>query len=106
MTKHEAGSVKALANKMKSKGMQRLRWYCEMCQKQCRDENGFKCHTTSEAHIRQMRLVAADPDQFLSAFSQEFEDGFMDVLANRHGTKRMKANSVYGEYIANKVNGC
>lgn len=29
---------KAIANKIKSKGLQKLRWYCQMCQKQCRDE--------------------------------------------------------------------
>ena len=44
----EAGTPKWLANKMKSKGLQKLRWYCQMCEKQCRDENGFKCHTSSK----------------------------------------------------------
>lgn len=29
---------KAIANRIKSKGMQKLRWYCQMCEKQCRDE--------------------------------------------------------------------
>lgn len=29
---------KAIANRIKSKGLQKLRWYCQMCQKQCRDE--------------------------------------------------------------------
>ena len=48
MGKNEVGGPKWLANKMKSKGLQKLRWYCQMCQKQCRDENGFKCHTMSE----------------------------------------------------------
>jgi hypothetical protein len=33
---------KAIANRIKSKGLQKLRWYCQMCEKQCRDENGFK----------------------------------------------------------------
>lgn len=42
MGKHDAFSPKALANKMKAKGLQKLRWYCQMCEKQCRDENGFK----------------------------------------------------------------
>ena len=27
----------------------------QVCEKQCRDENGFKCHTTSESHLRQVR---------------------------------------------------
>ena len=29
---------KAIANRIKAKGLQKLRWYCQMCQKQCRDE--------------------------------------------------------------------
>ena len=29
---------KAIANRIKSKGLQKLRWYCQMCEKQCRDE--------------------------------------------------------------------
>ncbi len=29
---------KAIANRIKSKGLQKLRWFCQMCQKQCRDE--------------------------------------------------------------------
>lgn len=33
---------KAIANRIKAKGLQKLRWYCQMCEKQCRDENGFK----------------------------------------------------------------
>ena len=33
---------KAIANRIKAKGLQKLRWYCQMCNKQCRDENGFK----------------------------------------------------------------
>lgn len=48
MPKAEVGTPKYLANKMKAKGLQKLRWYCQMCQKQCRDENGFKCHINTE----------------------------------------------------------
>ena len=29
---------KAIANRIKAKGLQKLRWFCQMCQKQCRDE--------------------------------------------------------------------
>lgn len=36
------GTPKWLANKMRAKGLQKLKWYCQMCEKQCRDENGFK----------------------------------------------------------------
>ena len=50
-----------IANRIKAKGLQKLRWYCQMCQKQCRDENGFKCHLTSEGHKRQMVVFGQAP---------------------------------------------
>ena len=52
-----------IANRIKSKGLQKLRWYCQMCQKQCRDENGFKCHLTSESHKRQMQVFGEAPER-------------------------------------------
>lgn len=40
MGKEKGGFLtpKAIANRIKAKGLQKLRWYCQMCQKQCRDE--------------------------------------------------------------------
>ena len=58
---------KAIANRIKSKGLQKLRWYCQMCQKQCRDENGFKCHLTSESHQRQMQVFGENPERYAQA---------------------------------------
>jgi len=102
MGKAEVGTPKYLANKMKSKGLQKLRWYCQMCQKQCRDENGFKCHTMSESHQRQLLLFADTPDKFLGDFSKDFENGYMNLLKRAHNTKRVYANMVYQEYIREK----
>jgi len=102
MPKAEKGSIKYLANRMKSKGLQKLRWYCQMCQKQCRDENGFKCHTMSESHQRQLLLFADQPNKFLADYSKDFEKGFMNLLKRSHGTKRVFANMVYQNYIKEK----
>jgi len=52
--------LKAMAKAVKAKGLQRLRWYCQMCQKQCRDENGFKCHQMSDGHVRMMAIFAGE----------------------------------------------
>lgn len=93
---------KAIANRIKAKGLQKLRWYCQMCQKQCRDENGFKCHLTSESHQRQLLLFADDPDKYIDTFSQEFLDMFLELLKRRFGTKRVQANNVYQEYISDR----
>lgn len=102
MGKAEVGTPKYLANKMKTKGLQKLRWYCQMCQKQCRDENGFKCHTQSESHQRQLLQFADNSGKYIHSFSKEFSDGFMELLRRRFGTKRVSANKVYQEYISNK----
>ncbi|KUF90863.1 Phosphoserine aminotransferase [Phytophthora nicotianae] len=103
MGKHDFLTPKAIGIRMKAKGLQKLRWFCQVCQKQCRDENGFKCHTTSESHQRQMLIVANNPDKFMSGYSEMFEEAFLENLRRRHGTKRMRATHVYNEYIQDKL---
>jgi len=102
MPRAEAGTPKAIANAMKSKGLQRLRWYCQVCEKQCRDENGFKCHAASESHLRQMLVVGESAGRHISDFSSQFQSEFVALLSRRFGTKRVKANQVYQEYIQDK----
>lgn len=50
-----------------------------MCQKQCRDQNGFKCHLTSESHQRQLLLFAENPNNYLRDYSHNFEQNFLKV---------------------------
>ncbi|PFH51212.1 hypothetical protein AMATHDRAFT_75074 [Amanita thiersii Skay4041] len=102
MPRAEVGTPKYLANKMKSKGLQRLRWYCQVCEKQCRDENGFKCHAQSEGHLRQMLVVGENAGRHISDFSSQFQGEFVRLLSRRFGTKRVFANRVYQEYIQDK----
>uniref|UniRef100_A0A0R3RFP4 Kin17_mid domain-containing protein n=1 Tax=Elaeophora elaphi TaxID=1147741 RepID=A0A0R3RFP4_9BILA len=103
MGKYEKGTPKEIANRCKSKGLQKLRWFCQMCKKQCRDQNGFKCHLTSETHQRQLLLFAENPDTYLKEYSEEFENNFLKVLRSTFGTKRVRANEVYQEYIRDKM---
>uniref|UniRef100_A0A1E1WNN2 DNA/RNA-binding protein Kin17 WH-like domain-containing protein n=1 Tax=Pectinophora gossypiella TaxID=13191 RepID=A0A1E1WNN2_PECGO len=100
--KAEKGTPKYIANKIKAKGLQKLRWYCQMCQKQCRDENGFKCHTMSESHQRQLLLFADNASKYIDQFSKEFADGYIELLRRQFGTKRVNANKVYQDYISNR----
>mmetsp|Transcript_51413 Transcript_51413/g.103281 ORF Transcript_51413/g.103281 Transcript_51413/m.103281 type:complete len:238 (-) Transcript_51413:20-733(-) len=102
MPKQEVGSTKWLGNKMKAKGLQKLRWYCQMCQKQCRDENGFKCHRMSDGHQRQMQVFVQDPNKFMDEFSQEFELGFMQLMSHSYRSTRVLANTVYCDFISNR----
>ena len=102
MPKGDFLSPKEISNRIKAKGLQKLRFYCEMCQKQCRDANGFANHCASEVHTRQMELFAQNPDKFLDHFSTEFEESFMALLSRRFGVRRVAANQVYNEYIQDK----
>ncbi|KAJ7578151.1 domain of Kin17 curved DNA-binding protein-domain-containing protein [Mycena floridula] len=102
MPRAEVGTPKFIANKMKSKGLQRLRWYCQVCEKQCRDENGYKCHAASESHLRQMLVVGENAGRHISNFSMEFQAAFVRLLSRTYGTNRVRANQVYQTYIADK----
>jgi DNA/RNA-binding protein KIN17 len=87
---------------MKSKGLQRLRWFCQICEKQCRDENAFKMHSQSESHLRQMLVVGENAGRHIADFSSQFQSEFVALLSRRWGTKRVRANNVYQEYIQDK----
>ena len=95
-------TAKAIGKKIKAKGLQKLKFYCQMCQKQCRDANGFKCHMTSEAHQRQLLLFADNPNKYLGSYSDEFLKNFLYLLRTRFGTRRVAINSVYQEYIKDR----
>ncbi|KIW97220.1 uncharacterized protein Z519_02612 [Cladophialophora bantiana CBS 173.52] len=102
MPRAEVGSTKYIANQMKSKGLQRLRWYCQACQRQMRDENGFKCHVASESHVRQMQLIGEDPRKAINDYSNQFLRDFIQLLRTGHGEKKVNVNHFYQEYISNK----
>ncbi|KAF2877444.1 domain of Kin17 curved DNA-binding protein-domain-containing protein [Massariosphaeria phaeospora] len=88
---------------MASRGLQRLRWYCQACEKQCRDANGFRCHTMSEPHVRQMHTLIDNPRAATEQFSRDFLSDFIRLLRTSHGEKYVNANRFYsGEYIKDK----
>jgi DNA/RNA-binding protein KIN17 len=99
MGKHEFLTPKAIANRIKAKGLQKLRWYC---QKQCRDENGFKCHCMSESHQRQMQVFGQAPDRVVEGFSEEFLESFLALIRRAHRHSRVAATVVHNEYIADR----
>ncbi|KAK8514970.1 hypothetical protein V6N13_121915 [Hibiscus sabdariffa] len=99
MGKNDFLTPKAIANRIKAKGLQKLRWYCQMCQKQCRDENGLKCHCMSESHQRQMQIFGQNADRIVSGYSEEFERNFLDLMKRSHRFSRVAATVVYNEFI-------
>ncbi|CAB0045144.1 unnamed protein product [Trichogramma brassicae] len=75
-----------------------------MCAKQqCRDANAFKCHTTSESHFRKMELLFREQaHEYLKQFSEQFVRDFLEVVRRQFGSKRVSANRVYQDYIAER----
>ena len=67
-----------------------------------RDENGFKMHTQSESHVRQMLLVGEDPKKYINDYSNQFQRDFLQLLKTSHGEKQVQLNHFYQEYIGNK----
>ncbi|KAL4868993.1 hypothetical protein BDV12DRAFT_185552 [Aspergillus spectabilis] len=102
MPRAEAGSTKALGNKLKAKGLGRLRWYCQACERQMRDENGFKCHVQSESHVRQVLLIGEDPKKYIEDYSKQFIQNFLNLLRTTHGEKKTHLNQFYQQVIADK----
>ncbi|KAN0011841.1 hypothetical protein ACTFIU_007412 [Dictyostelium citrinum] len=102
MGKGDALTPKQIANKIKAKGLQRLRWYCQLCEKQCRDENGFKCHISSEAHMRQMEVFSNKSSFIVSQYSKEFEEDFLRIMSRQFINSKVLANQVYAEYIKDR----
>ncbi|KAK9365891.1 domain of Kin17 curved DNA-binding protein-domain-containing protein [Lipomyces kononenkoae] len=102
MGRAEVGTPKYIANKMKAKGLQRLRWYCQVCEKQCRDENGFRCHTQSESHVRQMLILGENPQKKIAEYSEQFKRDFLSLLKSSHGEKKVNFNKFYQEYISDR----
>ncbi|KAJ7711490.1 domain of Kin17 curved DNA-binding protein-domain-containing protein [Mycena metata] len=78
---------------MKSKGLQRLRWYCQVCEKHAMP--------ASESHLRQMLVVGEHAGKHITNFSQQFSVGIRRSSVS-FGTKRVRANQVYQEYISDK----
>ncbi|KAK4104831.1 hypothetical protein N658DRAFT_492933 [Parathielavia hyrcaniae] len=102
MGKAEPGSTKYLANKMKQKGLTRLRWYCQICEKACRDENAFKMHCQSESHMRRALEAGQNFRGLQEDYSKQFLHEFVSLLRTAHGEKSVHANKFYQEVIARK----
>ncbi|CCK72817.1 Rts2p KNAG_0L01980 [Huiozyma naganishii CBS 8797] len=92
-------SAKFISKQLKAKGLQKLRFYCQVCHKQCRDSNGFQSHIKSPSHLKRISQVTqADIDQYTSAFQQ----AFLKLLRVSHGEKPVEVNKFYNEYIQDK----
>ncbi|GMM53182.1 Rts2 protein [Starmerella bacillaris] len=81
-------------------GLSKLKFYCQPCQKQCRDEHGFQLHTQSLSHATKTKNTSSR--QQVYTWSQEFQSSFLKVLNGFNGV--ITANKVYSEFIKDETN--
>lgn len=99
MAKSEFGTASFLSKQMKARGLQKLKLYCQVCQKQCRDDNGFRSHIKSPSHLRKISTVT---QKDIEEYSSQFEKGFLRLMRISHGEKKIGANKFYNEFIQDK----
>ena len=76
------------------------KFYCEMCRKQCKDENAFQQHKRSGFHIQNMVDFNEDPRFFIERFSKEVQEKFIEGFKIKYGFSGfIPANKAYNEYI-------
>ena len=62
----------------------------------------FNAFNSSESHQRQLLLFGENSGSYLAGYSKDFEKGFNDILKRQYNERRVKANVVYQQYIADK----
>jgi hypothetical protein len=80
----------------------KLKFFCQICNKQLQDKDGFKCHLNSNYHKQNLEIVADNPKFYISSYSKEFETGYMDILKRNYSVNWVSANKIYQEYISDK----
>ncbi|EMG48210.1 putative zinc finger protein, partial [Candida maltosa Xu316] len=98
------GTAKYQSKKLKAAGLQKLKFYCQLCAKQCRDANGFKNHLSSPSHIAKISKIqeSGETSKLIEDYSDRFKSDFIRLLRINHGTKTINANRFYQEYIRDK----
>lgn len=106
MGRAEVGTAKHQAKQLKASGLQKLRFYCQLCEKQCRDANGFKNHLSSPSHRGRVSNLSekGSSSSVIEEYSRTFKRDFLRLLRINHGTKKINANKFYQEYILNDKN--
>ncbi|XP_021848328.1 KIN17-like protein [Spinacia oleracea] len=95
--------LQQFSNKMKSKRFRKLRFNCGICEKQCSDNNEYKSHCMSESHLNQLQTSdEMNWKEHVEKSSQEFEDGFLELMRRNHGDNRVAARVVYNEYLSDE----
>lgn len=93
---------KIISKKLKYGRLQKLKWYCEICQHQCNNEQSFRQHVQSDKHRVMMSHFRANSNKILMSNSTAFKNTFLDVLRRMFPNREVAANVVYIQVIKDK----
>lgn len=93
---------KIISRKSRYGQLQKLKWYCEICQHQCNDERSFQEHVKCSKHRIMMSHFRANKESILRQNSYIFESVFMDCLKSQFNSREVYANIVYCQVIRDK----
>ena len=76
----------------------KLRFFCGLCKIGCRDENGYKCHVSTDGHIRRVMVSNGSTRDFeIKKSDRDFRQNFLDHLIRRHLGQTVLAYDAYRE---------
>lgn len=79
------------------------KYFCQICNRQCQDKDGFNCHMNSNTHRLNMERVSKNPELYITNYSLQFEKDFLDILNRSSQQSFVGANKIYQEYITDKA---
>ena len=98
MPKHEQSTAAFASKQMRKNHKTKIRWYCGLCHVPCKDENGFKCHLSSETHLLREQAVEESLRTFnVGKSDREFRKKFLDFLITKHFGQTVFAHEIYRE---------
>lgn len=80
------------------------KFFCQICNRQCQDKDGFNCHLKSKTHQKNIERVAKNPEKYIDNYSNDFKRDYLDFLKREHKNEWVSANVIYDKYIKEKDN--
>ena len=80
------------------------KFFCQICNRQCQDKDGFTCHLKSKTHQKNIERVAKNPEKYIENYSNDFKRDYLDFLKREHQDEWVSANVIYDKYIKEKDN--
>lgn len=87
----------------KLRGTGRLKFFCQICTKQCKDEHGWTCHINSASHKRKVEEFAENPEEIIGNYSVKFETNILQILRDKYSGRKVRLGELFKEFIDDRT---